>query len=426
MQQRYHIKNARIIDIEARKHKSADIILEYDNGVYTVLNVGARLADESARIVNGASLCAVPAFVDLWAHIGEKGFEYRESFDTGTTAAISGGYGYVLLAPDGENVVDSPSVLENRIRDAASSSKCRLGFCAALSKGMKGNSLNDYDALKSCGAVAFSDGKREALSDDLLFEAMTNLAKTDSLFIGHPRYHNSYKEAPVNLGRISKILGVKGVPASVEALDVARYILYAAETGCRLHLCGISTKSSLELISQAKAKSINITASTSPQYFSMTENDILFYGARAKVYPPLRKSEDVSAVISALSDGTLDCISSDHTPLAIEEKGNDIKTALDGSIGLQTAFSASCTYLLESGRIDIYKLIELMYATPADILGLDFNLSMNNDAYMNLLSIDREFIVTGNYLKSRSSNSIYMGLNLRGCVEHSFISNHFE
>lgn len=426
MLQRYHIKNARVLDTQARKHESADILLEYDNGVYAVLDVGYKLKEDSARIVNASSLCAVPAFVDLWAHIGEIGFEYRESFTTGTTAAISGGYGYVLLAPDGKTSVDSPAILEKRMKEATASSKCRVGFCAALSKGMKGNKLNDFEALKSAGAVAFSDGKNESLSDDLLFDSMKHLAKNGSLFIGHPRYHKIYSDRPVNLGRISKILGVKGIPATAEALDVARYILYAAETGCRLHLCGISCKASLELIAEAKSRSIAVTASTSPQYFSMTDNDILFYGSRAKVYPPLRRSDDVSAVISALADGTLDCISSDHTPLAVEEKGSDIKTALDGSIGLQTAFSAAYTYLLESGKIDIYRLIELMSDSPASILGLDFKIKPNTDGYLNLLSLDREFIVTGNYLKSRSSNSIYMGLNLRGCVEHSFVSNRFS
>ena len=426
MQQRYHIKNARILDTDARKYDSADILLGYDNGVYTVLDVGYRLKDDSARTVNASSLCAAPAFVDLWAHIGESGFEYRESFSTGTTAAISGGYGYVLLAPDGKNTLDSPASLEKRIKEAAASAKCRVGFCAAVSKGMKGNKLNDFDALRSAGAVAFSDGKNESLSDDLLFDAMKSLTQKDALFIGHPRYHKIYNDRPVNLGRISRILGVKGIPASAEALDVARYILYAAETGCRIHLCGISCKASLELIAEAKAKSINVTASTSPQYFSMTDNDILFYGARAKVYPPLRRSDDVAAVVSALADRTLDCISSDHTPLAVEEKGSDIKSALDGSIGLQTAFSAAYTYLLESGKIDIYRLIELMSDTPASILGLDFKIKTGTDTYLNLLSLDREFIVTGNYLKSRSSNSIYMGLNLRGCVERSFVSNRFE
>ena len=425
MKQSYLIKNARILDLNKRKHESADILLDSDNGRYKVAKIAARLNCDSAQIINASSLCVVPAFADLWSHMGEPGFEYREDFSTGTTAAVCGGYGYLLLAPDGKNVIDSPSLLEKRIREASASSKCPLGFVAALSKGIKGNKLSDFDALKNSGAVAFSDTKNENLPDELLYEAMKRLSGLDSLFIGHPRYHVSYKDAAANLGRVSRILGVKGIPASAEALDIARYILYSAETGCRLHLCGISCKASLELISLAKAKSVNITASTSPQYFSMSENDILFYGARARVYPPLRTAEDVRAIVSALADGTLDCISSDHTPLANEEKGTDFKTAADGSIALQTVFSAADTYLLEPGKIDIYRLLDLMYTAPARILGIDHTIKEGNDAYINLVSLDREFIVTNNYLKSRSSNSIFMGLNLRGCVERSFISNKY-
>ncbi|MBQ4055285.1 MAG: amidohydrolase family protein [Clostridia bacterium] len=425
MKQRYLIKNTRVLNADKHRCETADILLDSENGVYNVAEIGARLNCGSAQIINASSLYAVPAFIDLWSHIGEIGYEYREDFSTGTTAAICGGYGYLLIAPDGKSVTDSPSVLEKRLKESSASAKCQVGFVGALSKSMKGNKLCDFEAMKGLGAVAFGDGKKENLPDDLLYEAMRLLAKCDSLFIGHPRYHAEYKECAANLGRVSRILGVKGIPASAEALDVARYLLYAAETGCRLHLCGISTKASLELIAQAKARSLNITASTSPQYFSMSENDILFYGARAKVYPPLRASSDVEAVVSALADQTLDCISSDHTPLANEEKGSDFKTAADGSIGLQTAFSAADTYLLESRKIDVYRLFELMYAAPASILGIDHSIRQGSNAYINLVSPDREFIVTNNYLKSRSSNSIFMGLNLRGCVERSFISNKY-
>ncbi len=422
-QQRYLIKNAHIVDIAARRHKSSDILLNFSAGRYTVEKLASKINDDGAQTVNASSFYAVPAFIDLWSHMGESGFDYRETFATGTNAAVCGGYGYLLLAPDGKNVLDSPLALERRAKDVAVSAKCPVGFCAALTKGMKGIVINDLAALKSSGAVAFSDGKKESMSDDLLYDVMKLLAKQDSLLIGHPRYHPEYKNCAATLGRVSRILGVKGIPSSAEALDVARYILYAAETGCRLHLCEISCEASLELISQAKAKGVAVTASTSPQYFSFSENDILFYGARAKVYPPLRSSRDVSAVISALADKTLDCISSDHTPLAKEEKGSDIKDSAEGSIGLQTAFSAADTYLIEPGKIDLYRLLELMYTAPASILDIDHSIRPENQACFNLISLEREFIVSNNYLKSRSQNSIFMGLNLRGSVEHSYISN---
>ncbi len=425
-QQRYLIKNAHIVDVAAKRHKSSDILLEYDSGSYSVKAIAPKLSDAEAHIVNAASFYAVPAFVDIWAHVGEIGNEHRETFATGTNAAVCGGFGYLLLAPDGKSVVDSPRSLEKRAKEAAVSAKCPIGFCASVTNAMKGRVLNDLPALKSCGAVAFSDGKRESMPDDLLYEAMKTLAKQDSLFIGHPRYHNEYKDSAATLGRVSRILGVKGIPSSAEALDVARYILYATETGGRLHLCEVSCKASIDLIAHAKAKGIPVTASTCPQYFSFSENDLLFYGSRAKVYPPLRSANDVAAVVSALADNTIDCISSDHTPLAKDEKGSDLKSACNGSIGLQTAFSAADTYLIEPGKIDLYRLFELMYLAPANILGVDHTIIENRNASFNLISLEREFIVSNNYLKSRSQNSIFMGLNLRGCIENSFISNPSE
>lgn len=420
------IKNTHIIDTANFRCDNVDILLNFDAGRIHTEKIARKITAEDVRVVEASSLYAAPAFVDLWSHIGESGGESRETISTGTNAAICGGFGYILVAPDGEYVLDSPSAIERRAHGAFASSKCRVGFCGALTKGMKGKELCDYKSLLKSGAVAFSDGKKEAVSDDLLYEAMSLLSKENALFIGHPRYHSEYMNSAANLGRVSGILGVKGIPSSAEALDVARYILYAAETGCRLHLCEISCEASLELISQAKSKDFAVSASTSPQYFSFCENDLLFYGARAKVYPPLRTSRDVNAVISALADGTLDCISSDHTPLAKKEKGNNLKTALDGSIGLQTAFSAADSYLLEPGKVDLYRLIDLMSRAPANILGLDFSIRENTDTFLNLLSLDREFIVTENYLKSRSSNSIFLGLNLRGCVEKAFVSNPSE
>ena len=421
--QRFIIKNAHIINAAKRSYDASELLvtMHEDNSWY-IEQISDTIVDVTARSVNASGLYITPAFIDIWSHMGEIGFDYRETYSTGTNAAVCGGYSHLVLAPDGKKVIDSPSILERRVNDAKRTGKCNISFCAAVTKGLAGRELCDYSALKKLGAVTFSDGKYESMPDAFLYEAMLGIKKADSLLIAHPRYHNCYNSPSVNRGRISKILGVEGIPCSAESLDVARYLLYAAETGCRLHICGISCEASIELIAQAKRKGIAVTASTSPQYFSFSDDDILFYGARAAVWPPLRTRNDVSAVIDALSDGTIDCIVSDHTPLAKEEKGNVIKDCTDGTISLQTTFSAANTYLVTPGHIDVFRLIDLMYTSPSRILGINHDLKESSEANINLISLDREFIVTNNYLKSRSSNSIFMGLNLRGCVDSSYIT----
>lgn len=424
LKQRLLIKNAHIINAAKRCYDEFELLISStENNSYQIERIAQTIDDITARSINCSGLYITPAFIDLWSHIGDIGYEYRETYATGTNAAVCGGFGYVTVAPTGKKVTDSPQILERRLIDAENMGKCRVGFCGALTKGIGGKEICDYSAMKALGAVAFSDGKHESMGDDLLYLSMDQIAKADSLFIAHPRYHSCYKGGSVNRGRISRILGVSGIPTSAEALDVARYLLFAAETGCRLHICGISCEPSIELIANAKHKGINVTASTSPQYFSFCEDDILFYGARARVWPPLRTRRDVNAVIEALSNGTLDCITSDHTPLAKEEKGSDFKNSTDGTIGLQTAFSAGNTYLVTPGKLDIFRLVDLMYSSPAKILGIDHLINEGTAANLNIVSLDREFIVTNNYLKSRSSNSIFMGLNLRGCVDSSYISN---
>ena len=202
------------MDAVKRRFDARDILIASDDGRMTIEKIGEHVSAEGVRSLNVNGLMAVPSFCDLWARMGEPGFEYRETFQTGSNSAVCGGFGTVLVQPFGQKITDNADVLKSRVEESSESSKCRLLFCGALSLECKGKALCDYDALADAGAVAFSDGPFECLPDNLLREAMIRLSAKDRLLIACPTFSDNYKDALINLGRASKLLGVNGIPAS--------------------------------------------------------------------------------------------------------------------------------------------------------------------------------------------------------------------
>ena len=224
-------------------------------------------------------------------------------------------------------------------------------------------------ALKAAGACAFSDDGKPVMTASLLRDAMRTAAAEDLLIMSHCE-ELSLANGSVNEGKISKLLGLDGIPNICEDIGVLRDIAVAADTGCRLHICHVSTRGAVEAVRQAKAHGVRVTAETCPHYFALTDEDVVFYGAMAKMNPPLRSRDDAKAIIEGLRDGTLDCISTDHAPHSDEEKRAGIEKAPNGIIGLQTSFIAAYTYLVVPGHIPLSKLIELMSYNPAKITDL--------------------------------------------------------
>ncbi len=401
-----------------RSFSVRDILIEKDGGVNRIRAVSPVIEADGVQKFDAFGMTAFPSFVDLWARMGEPDGDKRETFSTGSNAAVNGGYGVIVAAPFGKPSTDDPDVLRKRIDAASSASRCSVMICSSLSYGNAGKKLCDYQAMKDAGAVAFSDGEYERLPDDLLREAMIRISAIDGLFIAVPRIQACYGDASVNLGRVSKLTGLKGAPYSAEVADILRYLAYASETGCRLHIAGVSTEQGITVISEARRLGMDITASAFPFSFTFTEDDIFFYGSMAKVWPPLRTRKDALAVRDALADGVIDCVSSCHTPLTDREKTDDIASSSFGSTGIQTAFSAACTYLFSGDSIDPALIYRLFCGSPSDIIGLnDRSVKIGDPADLCIVSFDRDFIVSENYLKSRSSNSVFKGLSLRGSVE---------
>ena len=414
------IRNTKIPDTEKRKCITGDIVIDED-GVVSEIGGTFEAFTDGCRVIEANGDYALPAFVDLHCHLRDPGFTQKEDIVTGTAAAVAGGYKTVVAMPNTRPAADSPEIIDYEYKKAAGSGSCEVLPAACITVGSAGKKLVDFDILHNAGAVAFTDDGRPVPDANVMRDAMKRCSEKDYLIISHSEELSLSAGGVMNDGKTAHMLGVKGIPESAESVAVAREILLAEETGCRLHLAHISSAASLDLIRSAKKRGARITCETCPHYFAFCDEDVAFYGANAKMSPPLRSRKSVGAVIEALADGTIDCISTDHAPHTEAEKKAGLVFAPNGITGLQTSFSAAVTYLLNEGFIDIYRLITLMSGKPSEILGLASGIKLGQKADIVIADLDKSFIVTENMLKSRSFNTPFLGLSLNGFIEHTII-----
>ncbi len=383
-------------------------------------------ADEYSAdtVIDGGGKYIIPGMIDLHVHLRDPGFEYKEDIISGSKCAAAGGVTSVFAMPNTKPVTDSADVL-GYIRGKARDADCRVFPVAAITKGLESGELCDMVSLKDAGAQAFSDDGKPVMTSKLLYEAMKIAAENDLLIMSHCEDMSLAKGGAINEGKISRMLGLPGIPNLAEDVATERDIMIAEATGARLHICHVSTRGSLDCIRRAKARGVRVTAETCPHYFSLTDADVIYYGANAKMNPPLRSADDVRAVIEAVTDGTIDCISTDHAPHSIEEKSGDIKAALNGIIGLQTSFAAAYTNLVVPGHIDLARLIELMASNPARITGLDKlglgSLEVGSPADFALVTLGCENTVTKESLRGKSTNTPFVGMTFGARIDATYL-----
>lgn len=376
------------------------------------------------KVIDGGGKFIIPGLIDLHVHFREPGFEYKEDIASGSSCAAAGGVTSVFAMPNTKPVCDSAEVLEY-INEKAKTANCRVFPVAAITKGLASEELCDLVALHEAGAAAFSDDGKPVMTAKLLMDAMKVSCEHDLLIMSHCEDMSLAKGGAINEGMISRMLGIKGIPNLAEDVATERDIMVAEATGARLHICHVSTRGSLDCIRRAKARGVRVTAETCPHYFSLTDADVIYYGSNAKMNPPLRTQDDVKAVIEAIVDGTIDCISTDHAPHSAEEKGPDVKTALNGIIGLETSFIASYTNLVQTGHISFARLIELMAAAPARITGLDKNglgrLEAGCPADFALVTLGCEHTVTKESLRGKAANTPFVGMTFGARVDATYV-----
>ena len=416
------IANARILDpsCEPPVDFIGDILIEGDR----IIKVGSNLAQtkiaQGAQHIDASGLCAAPGFLDIHVHLRDPGFTHKEDIITGCKAAAAGGVTGVCCMPNTKPVTDSEEVL-SYILDKAKDADARVYPIASITKGMLGQELNDIAALHACGAVAVSDDGRPVENGGLMLKALKEAYKAGVPVISHCEDLTIIDGGIINEGRISKELGVKGMDRASEDSITAREIVLAESSDTAIHIAHVSTKGSVQLIREAKARGVKVTCETAPHYMMMTDELLLSYNANFRMNPPLREQEDCEAIVEGVLDGTIDAIVTDHAPHAAEEKANFLK-APNGIVGLETSFAAACTVLVHQCGMSLLDLVKLMSTNPANLLRLPGGtLREGSLADIVLFDPDRSWTVDAEKLHSKSKNTPFDGLELTGRVVRTIL-----
>jgi dihydroorotase len=370
--------------------------------------------DPEPRIVNAKGLIIMPGLIDMHVHLREPGFEYKESIQTGTMAAVKGGFTTVCCMPNTFPVNDNASVTEFIKRKASQEGHCAVLPIGAITKEQKGGELAEIGTMRNEGCIAFSDDGQPVTNSLIMRRALEYSKSFDVPVISHSEDLTLSEDGVMNEGVISITLGLKGIPVEAEQIMIFRDILLAELTGGRLHIAHVSTEGSVNLIRNAKNRGANVTAETCPHYFSLTEDAVQGYNTNAKVNPPLRTARDIAAIKKGLKDGTIDVIATDHAPHHRDEKMREFDTAPFGISGLETALGLSLR-LVQEGILSLHQLIEKMTINPAKILRIKKGtLRVGMDADIVVVDEKKEYTVHAERFISKGKNTPFEGWELRG------------
>ena len=409
------IKNAHVVSPADGINDVLDILIEGGK----IARIGKDLhADEE---INAEGLYAVPGLTDMHVHLRDPGQTQKEDIITGCRAAAAGGVTSLLAMPNTAPAVDNPETVRY-ILDKAKNADAKVYVAASVTKGLKSIEPTDLEALKNAGAAALSDDGRPVENTKFLSDAMKKAPKLGMTVAAHCEDLFLADGGKINEGEVSRALGIKGIPASAEDCGTAREIALAAAENVPIHICHVSTKTSVALVRDAKRRGVKVTAETAPHYFSLTEKELLKRDADYRMNPPLRTAEDVKAIIEGLQDGTLDCIATDHAPHTPEEKA-DFEKAPNGSIGMETSLAVGVTYLVKTGLLPFDELVRKMSVNPAKILGIEAgSLSAGSSADIALVDINEQWTVDVDSLHGKSKNTPFKGMTLTGRVKKTLLN----
>ena len=329
------------------------------------------LADGGLSPVISKKYIIVPGLCDVHVHFREPGFSYKETIASGSAAAAHGGYTAVCTMPNLDPVPDSAEHLQVQLDAIKRGAAIKVLPYGAITVGEKGERLADMEAI-SDKVCAFSDDGKGVQNDEMMREAMTAAKRLGKIIAAHCEDNSLLFGGYIHDGEYARMHGHRGISSASEYKQIERDLRLAEETGCAYHVCHISTKESVELIKQAKARGVNVTCETAPHYLVLCDEDMQEDG-RFKMNPPLRSLEDKQALIEGIKDGTIDMIATDHAPHSAEEKGRGLEKSLMGIVGLETAFPVLYTELVTKNIITLDRLVELMSFKPKERFGIDIN-----------------------------------------------------
>ncbi len=409
------IRGARVVDPAGGLDAPLDILT--DNG--KIARLGADLAADGAQVLDAAGLVAAPGLVDLHVHLRQPGFEDKETVATGCAAAAKGGVTTLVAMPNTRPAADCPDIVR-LVRDKAAPTGVNVLPAGAVTVGQKGERLTDFAALKAAGVPALTDDGVPIQNLALLRRAMQEAKRLDLPLLDHCEDRDMVQNYAVNEGDVSRQLGLPGRPAIAEELQIMRDVMLAEDTGAHVHICHISTAKGVDIVRQAKARGVPVTCETCPQYFTLTQEEVLRQGTMARVNPPLRTQADVDGIRAGLLDGTIDAIVTDHAPHTAQEKARPLPDAPSGMVGLETSLALALTGLYHTGLLPLARVLALMSASPAALLGLPKGtLEVGRDADLVLFDPEEEWTIDKEQFVSKGRNTPFHGRTVRGRIKYT-------
>ena len=412
------IQNGRVVHPVTGTVARQDILAE--DGKLSLIERGISI--EADQVIDAAGLVVAPGLVDMHVHFRDPGFTYKEDIISGCAAAARGGVTSVACMANTSPTIDCPEQVAYVLSRAREACGVEVYPIAALSKGLMGEEPTDAEALKQAGAVALSDDGNNVDNANLMRDVLIKARRLEMPVLCHCEDTTMVAGRAVNEGSVSRQLWLEGRPAIAEELIVMRDAMLAEETGAHVHICHVSTARSVDIIRKMKKKGIHITCETCPQYFTLTEDEILTQGAMARVNPPLRTAKDVKGIIAGLKDGTIDVIATDHAPHSAEEKARPLSRAPSGMVGLETSLALALTHLYHTERMDMPTLIRRMSTAPADILGISRgHMSLGAVADLTIFDPDEEWTIDPEQFASKARNTPFAGQKVKGRVKYTIV-----
>ena len=403
------LQNVRLIDPSQGVDSVQDLLLEDGK----VSQRGEHLSADGMEVVDGTGLVAAPGLVDMHVHLRDPGLTYKEDVFTGCRAAAAGGVTSLLAMPNTKPAMDTPETVRDLL-ERAKTADAAVYTAACITKGLQGEELTDLVGLRQAGAIALSDDGRPVINTRRLLEALEQAPALGMVITAHCEDLYLASGGLMHEGEVSRRLGVPGIPSAAEDCGTAREIAAAASVGAPIHICHVSTKGSVDLIRDAKARGVKVTAETCPHYLLLTDRALESRDADYRMNPPLRTEEDRLALIEGLKDGTLDAISTDHAPQSPEEKADFCK-APNGSIGMETSLAATLTAL--DGQLSLSEILAKMSWNPARILHIPAGtLAVGSPGDVVLFDPEQRWTVDENALHGKSKNTPFKGMKLKGKV----------
>jgi dihydroorotase len=409
------IANGYVIDPAQQVNAGRNVLIE--EGRVVGLLDRSEPAPEDAQVLDATGLIVAPGFIDLHTHLREPGQEYKETIATGASAAVAGGWASICAMPNTDPVNDNPAVTRFIIEQGQTANLANVFPIGAVTKGSGGKELAEMGEMKNAGIVAVSDDGRPVPTSGMMRRAMEYARGFDLPVVDHCQDHSLSAGGVMHEGRWSLILGLRGMPAAAEDVEVARDCVLARLTGAKVHIAHVSTRGALEAVRQAKNDGSQVTCEVTPHHWTLTDEAVAEYDTNTKMSPPLRSRDHVDAVLAAMKDGTIDAIATDHAPHHADEKGLEFDQAPFGITGLETAVGLAFD-LVHNGLLDLERVVQMCSTNPARIFGLTDRGSLKANAHADITILDPqlEWVYDVTRTKSKSRNTPFHGRSMHGAA----------